>query len=67
MKFARALVAHMGEVTTAELLGVRNAGYSNAQVAEIITHLGLNILTNILGKASRAGIDFPTVELKLAS
>ena len=67
VKFARALVAHMGEVTTAELLEVRNAGYSDAQIVEIITHVGLNILTNIIGKASRVEIDFPAVELKLAS
>jgi uncharacterized peroxidase-related enzyme len=67
VKFARALVAHMGEVTTAELLEVRNAGYSDAQIVEIITHVGLNILTNLLGKASRVAIDFPTVELGLAS
>jgi len=67
LKFARALVAHMGEVTTAELLEVRKAGYSDAQIVEIITHVGLNVLTNILGKASRVEIDFPAVELKLAS
>jgi uncharacterized peroxidase-related enzyme len=67
VKFARALVTHMGDVTTAELLEVRNAGHSDAQIVEIITHVGLNVLTNILGKASRVGIDFPTVELKLAS
>jgi alkylhydroperoxidase family enzyme len=46
---------------------VRNAGYSDAQIVEIITHVGLNILTNIIGKASRVEIDFPAVELKLAS
>ena len=27
----------------------------------------INILTNIIGKASRVEIDFPRVELKLAS
>jgi hypothetical protein len=46
---------------------VRNAGHTDAQIVEIITHVGLNILTNILGKASRVEIDFPTVDLKLAS
>ncbi len=29
--------------------------------------MGMNILTNILGRASRVDIDFPTVELKLAA
>ena len=46
---------------------VRNAGYSEADIVEIITHVGLNILSNIVGKASRVDIDFPKVELQLAS
>ncbi len=67
VKFARALAEHKGEVTTAEILEVRNAGYSESDIVEIITHVGMNILTNIIGKASRVEIDFPKVELKLAS
>lgn len=67
VKFARALMAHTGEVTTAELLEVRNAGYTDAEIVEIITHVGLNLLTNVLGKASQVEIDFPKIELKLAS
>lgn len=67
VKFARSLAENNGEVTTAELLEIRNAGYSDAEIVEIITHVGMNVLTNILGKASRVEIDFPTVELKQAS
>lgn len=67
VKFARALVAHTGDVTSAELSDVRAAGYSDADIVEIITHVGMNIMTNLLGKASRVDIDFPKVELKLAS
>jgi len=67
VRFARSLVEHMGEVTTAEITEVRNAGYTDADIVEIITHVGMNILTNILGKASRVEIDFPKVELKLAA
>lgn len=66
VRFARALVAHSGEVTAAELADVRNAGYGDADIVEIITHVGMNILTNILGKASRVDIDFPKVELRVA-
>ena len=64
VKFARALAEHKGAVTNAELLEVRNAGYDDAEIVEIITHVGMNILTNILGKASQVDIDFPKVELK---
>lgn len=67
VRFARALVEHSGEITTAELLEIRNAGYSESDIVEIITHVGMNILTNILGKASRVDIDFPRVDLQLAS
>jgi alkylhydroperoxidase family enzyme len=64
VKFARSLAEHNGEVTTAELLEIRNAGYSDAEIVEIITHVGM---TNILGKASRVAIDFPKVALQKAS
>ena len=63
VKFAKALAEHNGEVTTTELLTVRNAGFSESDIVEIITHVGMNILTNILGKASKVAIDFPNVEL----
>jgi uncharacterized peroxidase-related enzyme len=67
VKFARSLVEHMGEVTTAELVEMRNAGYSESDIVEVIVHVGMNILTNLLGKAGRVDIDFPKVELKLAA
>ena len=65
--FARALAEHSGEVTSAEISAVREAGYSDAQIVEIITHVGMNILTNILGKASRVEIDFPKIDLQSAA
>lgn len=63
VKLARALVEHQGDITTADLLEARNAGYTDADIVEIITHVGMTLLTTILGKASRVEIDFPKVEL----
>lgn len=63
VKLARSLVEHKGDITTAELIEAREAGYSDADIVEIITHVGMNLLTNILGKASRVDIDFPKVAL----
>ncbi len=65
--FARSLVSHMGDITTAELQEMRSAGYSDSDIVEVITHVGMNILTNMLGKAGHVDIDFPKVELKLAA
>ncbi len=67
VKFAQSVAEHKGEVTTAELLEVREAGYSDAEIVEIITHVGMNLLTNMIGKASRVEIDFPKVALKIAA
>ncbi len=63
VKFAKSLAEHNGDVTNAELTAVRAAGYSEADIVEIITHVGMNVMTNILGKASQLDIDFPKVSL----
>lgn len=64
--FAQALMEHKGEVTQSELDAVRKAGYGEAEIVEIIVHVGMNLLTNLLGKASRVEIDFPKVALATA-
>ena len=63
VKLARALVEHQGDITTADLVEARNAGYTDSDIVEIITHVGMTLLTTILGKASRVEIDFPKVAL----
>ena len=67
LAFAGALVANMGEVTTAEIEAVRAAGHDDAEIVEIIAHVALNIFTNLLGKAARIDIDFPRVALREAA
>ncbi|OEZ98970.1 carboxymuconolactone decarboxylase family protein [Duganella sp. HH101] len=67
VKFAQSLMEKKGEISAIELAEVRSAGYSESDIVEIITHVGMNFLTNILGKASRVEIDFPKVELKIAA
>lgn len=62
--FAQVLNTNLGEVTQAEFDAVREAGYSDAEIMEIIAHVGMNILTNLIGKATRIDIDFPKVSLQ---
>lgn len=62
--FARALVEHTGEVSKAEFDAVRDAGHSDAEIVEIITHVAMNIFTNLLGKSTQVDIDFPKIELR---
>jgi uncharacterized peroxidase-related enzyme len=67
LSFTRALVDNVGDVTSAEMAAVRDAGHSDAEIIEIITHVALNIFTNLLAKATQVDIDFPVVELKAAA
>ena len=67
VKFARSLMEKRGEVGALELAEIRSAGYSDAAIVEIIMHVGMNFLTNILGKSSQVDIDFPNVDLKLVA
>lgn len=62
--FAKALNDNLGEITETKIKAVREAGYGDAEIVEIITHVGMNILTNLIGKASEVDIDFPKVSLQ---
>jgi uncharacterized peroxidase-related enzyme len=61
--FAKALNDNLGDITQTEFNDVKNAGYSDSEIVEIITHVGMNILTNLIGKATKVDIDFPKVSL----
>lgn len=67
LTFARALVEQTGQVNKAEFDAVRAAGHSDGEVVEIITHVALNIFTNLLGKATQVEIDFPKIDLNKAA
>jgi uncharacterized peroxidase-related enzyme len=62
VKFARALVNSMGEVTNAEFEAARQS-LTEEEIIEVIAHVALNVFTNILGKSTRVSIDFPEVPL----
>ncbi len=67
LAFARALVEHAGQVSKAEFDAVRAAGHSDGEIVEIITHVAMNIFTNLLGKSTQIDIDFPQIELNRAA
>ncbi|WP_300303960.1 carboxymuconolactone decarboxylase family protein [Ferrovibrio sp.] len=67
LAFARSLIEHTGQVNAAEFDAVRRAGHSDAEIIEIITHVAMNIFTNLLGKATQVEIDFPKIELNKAA
>lgn len=60
--FARAVLDCRGKVSDADVEAVRAAGYGDAEIAEAVAHVALNVLTNLLNNVARTPIDFPKVE-----
>lgn len=56
--------AHTAIGRKAEFEAVRAAGHTDAEIIEIITHVAMNVFTNLLGKATQIDIDFPRIDLK---
>lgn len=61
--FSRSLVEKKGLISDADVRAVKDAGFDDAGIAEIIGHVGLNILTNYFNNAAQVTVDFPEVEL----
>lgn len=66
VRFAVKLVEARGHVTDADIKAVRDAGYNDAQLIEIVLHVALNTLTNYVNEVAKTEIDFPVVTAKAA-
>jgi uncharacterized peroxidase-related enzyme len=66
VRFAVKLVNARGHVTEADVQAVKQAGYSDAQIIEIVLHVALNTLTNYVNEMAKTEIDFPVVTAKAA-
>ena len=62
--FARQIVAKQGLATQADVDTVRNAGFSDGEIAEIIAHVALNIFTNYFNNTTDVEVDFPKIALR---
>ena len=61
LDFARAIVQTRGRITDDRVAAVRAAGFSEAELVEIVAHVGMNIFTNYFNHIAGTEIDFPLV------
>ncbi len=59
--FARKVLDARGRVSDSDLAAVRLAGFTAAQVIEIVASVALNVLTNYINNVAQTDIDFPVV------
>ena len=61
LQFSKTLVSKGGLVNDAEVTAAKNAGLTEAEIAEVVAHVALNILTNYFNNTANTAIDFPEV------
>ena len=66
LNFARKLIDARGTVSESDIQSVRNEGFDDEQLIEILAHVALNTFTNYFNEAFKTEIDFPKVDIDIA-
>jgi uncharacterized peroxidase-related enzyme len=61
VRFAAKVARERGRLSDGDVKAVRDAGFSDGQIVEIIAVTAENIFTNLLNLVARTDIDFPVV------
>jgi uncharacterized peroxidase-related enzyme len=61
VRFAAKVTRERGHVDEADVLALKGAGYSDAELVEIVLHVALNTWTNYINEVAKTEIDFPIV------
>lgn len=64
LRFALQLVESRGQIAESDVAEVRDAGFNNEEIVEILAHVALNLFTNYVNVAFAVPVDFPKVELR---
>ncbi len=67
VRFAAKVARDRGHVTGGDFAAVKLAGYTDAQVIEIVQHVALNSWTNFFNEVFQTEIDFPLIEARKAA
>ncbi len=65
--FALDLVERRGHVDAASIGRIRDAGFTDEEIVEILAHVALNLFTNYVNLAFDVPVDFPIVGLRQAA
>ncbi len=67
LKFALKVVNHRAQIDKRDVENLREAGYDDEHIVEIIAHVALNLYTNYINVALDVPVDFPKVRLSPAN
>ncbi len=61
--FAKSLVQNRGHVDDRDLQSLRDQGYSEGDIAEIVANVALNLFTNYFNHVAETEVDFPAASV----
>ncbi|WP_269234610.1 carboxymuconolactone decarboxylase family protein [Flavobacterium flavigenum] len=61
LQLAKTLISKNGLVNDEDVNKAKNAGVADAEIAETIAHVALNVLTNYFNNVANTEIDFPAI------
>jgi len=67
VRFAAKVATLRGHVTNEDFEAVKAAGYTDAQIVEIVQHVALNTWTNYINTVGQTEIDFPAAAPRKAA
>jgi alkylhydroperoxidase family enzyme len=67
IRFARKLVDSRGLVTDHDVAAIREAGFNDGVIAEVVANVALSVLTNYFNNVAETDIDFPKAEELVAA
>jgi uncharacterized peroxidase-related enzyme len=62
LRFARKVVETRGRVDNHDLDEVRDAGFDDGAIGEVVAHVALNVFTNYFNELAETDLDFPKAE-----
>jgi uncharacterized peroxidase-related enzyme len=62
LALARSVIENKGDVSDEELAVARSSGLNDAEIAEVVAHVALNVFTNYFNRLAATKIDFPQIE-----
>jgi uncharacterized peroxidase-related enzyme len=63
LRFAQRVLELRGKVSDADLKTVKEAGFDDAAVMEIVVTIVLNVLTNYVNNVAQTDVDFPKISV----
>ena len=64
LRFALAVVDKRAHLDDADVASLREAGFGDGEIVEIMAHVALNLFTNYVNVAFQVPVDFPGVKLR---